>query len=619
MTRNSKLILLLLACVAIIGVQLGRTYAYTPMLASQEVGVKISVSERNGNALRPYNEDGNPVAEILPAVYFGDSLPAPSVTMQWGDSVSDSFFGNSVKNAVDQITFVKNTGEADVYVRVWFAFEQGNLTDEEAQRLILRNYNDSHWDWSSAAFGVKIDGNTYTVVLAEYKNSSGYFALQKDQTTLHPSLLQVLFDRSMTPEQTQRLDGNYNFNFDVLYCAQASLTADAWQNTDIATDHPWQRQVITNEEMKSMIQTLPDDTDIKTKVKSVILGHPIQYAEIVSGNYVKTVNGGITTYYVPSGDQYDVYVLSKNTIYAPADSTGLFRDMSSLTTVDFSNLDMKYVTDAKYMFRECKNLTSIGDVSGWDLSNVTSTRGMFYNCEKLNGLDVSNWDVSNIEDAGWMFYNCASVTELDVANWDTSSMNFTKSMFYNNIKVTELDVSNWDMSDVTDTSYMFSYCTTLGDIDFSKWDVSNVQKFNNMFKHARAMTTLDLSTWDTSSADDMNHMFANCGNLRYLDISGFDTSKVTTMAWMFYEIEAEKIYVGDKWSLASIANLDEGVYSHKIATAPLVGGEGTTCQQIMDLDSKCVAEKGARINATARYMIADGGSEKPGLLTYKAN
>ena len=196
-------------------------------------------------------------------------------------------------------------------------------------------------------------------------------------------------------------------------------------------------------------------------------------------------------------------------------------------------------------------------------------------------------------------------------------MNFAKSMFYGNEKLTELAVEDWDMSEVTDASYMFSFCKKLGDIDFSKWDVSKVQKFNNMFKHAQAMTTLDLSSWDTSSADDMNHMFANCGKLKYLDISGFDTSNVTTMAWMFYEIEAEKIYVGDKWSLDSIANLDEGVYSHKIATAPLVGGQGTTCRQIMDLDSKCVAENGARFNGTARYMIADGGSAKPGLLTYK--
>lgn len=359
--------------------------------------------------------------------------------------------------------------------------------------------------------------------------------------------------------------------------------------------------------------------NIKTKVSNIVFGKPADYPEIVNNYTALDNSNGVSMYQVESNGEYTVYYLSNSPIALPADSTGLFRDMTGLTVFDGTNLDMSQVTSAKYLFRDSANITEIKGAENWDLSNVTSTRGFLYNCSKLKELDVSAWDVSNVEDAGWMFYNCSSVTELDVANWDTSSMNFAKSMFYNNQNLTELDVENWDMSDVTDTSYMFSYCTQVGDIDFSKWDVSNVQYFNNMFKHARAMTTLDLSTWDTSSATDMNHMFANCGQLRYLDISNFDTSKVTTMAWMFYEIEAETIYVGDKWSLASIANLDEGVYSHKIATAPLVGGQGTTCRQIMDLDSKCVAENGARINATARYMIADGGTENPGLLTYKAN
>ena len=363
---------------------------------------------------------------------------------------------------------------------------------------------------------------------------------------------------------------------------------------------------------------LKDDAGEKLNITNIIFGKLSDYPEI-TGNYeALSTENGVSAYRVEENGAYTVYYLSENKIALPADSTSLFYNLTSMTTFDGTNLDMSQVTNATYMFRECTSLTKIEGAEDWDTSNLTSAKAMFYNCSKLDGLDVSGWDVSNIENGGWMFYNCASVTELDVANWDTSSMNFSKSMFYNNTKLTELNVANWDMSDVTDASYMFSYCTSLDNIDFSNWDVSNVQYFNNMFKHARAMTTLDLSSWDTSSAVDMNHMFANCGSLVNLDISGFDTSKVTTMAWMFYEVEAEKIYVGDKWSLASIANLDEGVYSHKIATAKLVGGQGTTCQQIMNLDSKCVAENGARINATARYMIADGGTTNPGLLTYKA-
>ena len=37
-----------------------------------------------------------------------------------------------------------------------------------------------------------------------------------------------------------------------------------------------------------------------------------------------------------------------------------------------------------------------GDISNWDVSNVTNMIGMFYNSQ-FNG-DISNWDVSNVID-----------------------------------------------------------------------------------------------------------------------------------------------------------------------------------------------------------------------------
>jgi len=554
-----------------------------------------------------------------------------------------------LENVQDKFILVKNTGKSDAYVRTFIAFELGSVEADKWSDLVMTVTGDFWtWNWIGA---VEIDNNNYYVVECIYDGSSTRHIggiLPAGEYTYN-SLAQVYMTSAATNEDVEALDGNANGTYDILVLSQAiqaegfkgavsALTRTINPVTDAsnALDTGFGDATVENiqgwfagikwpnlvpgvdaDVMKSSARTLPDGTDVSKNVSKIVYGKTADYPDIVNGNFDYVENDGYVAYYVEDEGMYTVYMLSDGVIYAPIDSTGLFRDMTALTEVDLSNLDMSGVESAKYMFRECANLTTIGDVSNWDVSNLTSTRGMFYNCTKIDGLDVSDWDVSNIEDAGWMFYNCQNVSELDVADWDTSSFNFTKSMFYNNIKLTELDVENWDMSDVTDTSYMFSYCTTLGDVDLSKWDVSNVQYFNNMFKHARAMTTLDLSTWDTSSAVDMNHMFANCGKLVNLDISSFDTSKVTTMAWMFYEIEAETIYVGDKWSLESIANLDEGVYSHKIATASLVGGQGTTCRQIMELDSKCVAENGARINATARYMIPDGGTTNPGLLTYK--
>lgn len=644
MSKLKKVLLMCTAYVLVAALAIGGTIAYLTNTDSDvnvmTLGnVSIEQIEQEWNENKTELVDFTQNRPLYPYVgTLGWELPLTRST----DASAYRRF--TMENVIDKYVSVKNTGKTDAFVRTFIALEMGDFTYDEFSKvgISINKYNGSEfqfpgtWDWNYDGV-IEIEGKNYNVMVAVHQD-----AVAAGETTI-PSLNQVYLSKDATNEDCEKLDGNDNGTYDILVLSQA-VQADGFDDAVIALNtafgdpaegyNPWDGKTIewpsflpepstTSEALKTTL-TEYNGASITNSISGIVFGKRSEYPNVVAqyeGVLVDETNEDSPfAYYVPNADStYTVYMLSDSVIVLPEDCTGMFRDMTNMTTFDASNLDMSAVTVAQYMFRECTSLTTIKGAENWDTSNLTSTRGMFYNCTNLDGLDVSGWDVSNIAHAGWMFYNCQNISELDVSNWDTSSFTFTKSMFYNNTKLTELDVENWDMSDVTDTSYMFSYCTTLGDIDFSKWDVSNVQYFNNMFKYARAMTTLDLSTWDTSSAVDMNHMFANCGQLRYLDISGFDTSKVTTMAWMFYEIEAEKIYVGDKWSLESIANLDEGVYSHKIATAPLVGGQGTTCTQIMELDSKCVAENGARINATARYMIADGGTEKPGLLTYKAN
>ena len=45
-----------------------------------------------------------------------------------------------------------------------------------------------------------------------------------------------------------------------------------------------------------------------------------------------------------------------------------------------------------------------GDISKWDVSNVTDMEGMF-RFSKFNG-DLSNWDVSNVTNSANIFYKC---------------------------------------------------------------------------------------------------------------------------------------------------------------------------------------------------------------------
>lgn len=48
-----------------------------------------------------------------------------------------------------------------------------------------------------------------------------------------------------------------------------------------------------------------------------------------------------------------------------------------------------------FMFKDCSSLTSL-DCSNWDTSNVTRMQEMFENCSSLKTLDLSNFDTSNL-------------------------------------------------------------------------------------------------------------------------------------------------------------------------------------------------------------------------------
>ena len=92
---------------------------------------------------------------------------------------------------------------------------------------------------------------------------------------------------------------------------------------------------------------------------------------------------------------------------------------------DISEWNVSNVTNMKFMFDNCKYTGKNGDISDWDVSNVTLMTGMFYN-SKYNG-DISNWDVSSVKDMILMFYN--SSFNGDISNWDVSNVKYMSNMF----------------------------------------------------------------------------------------------------------------------------------------------------------------------------------------------
>lgn len=170
-----------------------------------------------------------------------------------------------------------------------------------------------------------------------------------------------------------------------------------------------------------------------------------------------------------------------------------------LTTLNVSNWLPDSLTNPTYMFRE--NINFIGNgVENWNINPATtSLLSMFYKCHPFSG-DVSNWDVSNITNMAHAF-----------------------AIIQPNTPVT-LDVSNWNTQSLTSVAEMFSQSNI--DFDPTNWDVSNITNFNNWTFSNGAdnwdQTRLDnvLAAWGSQTVQsDVNLTIDTGGNASFNSLS----------------------------------------------------------------------------------------------------
>ena len=277
-------------------------------------------------------------------------------------------------------------------------------------------------------------------------------------------------------------------------------------------------------------------------------------------------------------------------VSAPTDSSGLFMNLTQVTTMNLSHLNTSLVTNMSHMFDGCTELTRLDvsgwntsqvtdmsymfngqhdlyslDVSGWDTSHVTNMKSMFsaeidqYGGSRLHALDVSEWDTSQVTDMSGMFFGCTRLTSLDVSRWNTSHVTdmsgmFSADYYHHTSALTSLDVSGWDTSCVTDMRGMFQGCDQLVSLDVSRWDTSSVKDMKYMFRFCSSLTSLNTTDWDTSQVTDMFSMFQACESLASLDVSGWDTSQVKDMYYMFYCCLSLRSLDVSGWDTSSVTN-----------------------------------------------------------------
>lgn len=230
-----------------------------------------------------------------------------------------------------------------------------------------------------------------------------------------------------------------------------------------------------------------------------------------------------------------------------------FDGCSSLISVLFpSDFQNNALTTTSGMFKDCTSLASI-DLQLFNTASVTNMMSMFEGCSNLMSLDVSSFDTSSVIYMDSMFDKCSSLTSLDVSGFDTSSVTTMDFMFDRCSSLTSLDMSGFDTSSVTNMKWMFDGCSSLLSLDVSGFDTSAVTSMENMFAECSKLLSLDVSNFDTSAVTTMHRMFGYCKSLTTIDLSNFDTSNVKDVGWMFQDCNAlTEIIVGSTFDLSSL-------------------------------------------------------------------
>ncbi|MBR5698248.1 MAG: BspA family leucine-rich repeat surface protein [Prevotella sp.] len=267
-----------------------------------------------------------------------------------------------------------------------------------------------------------------------------------------------------------------------------------------------------------------------------------------------------------------------------------FKNCSSLTEIDLSNLNVTNVTSTYDMFYGCSKLETIYAKAGtdWNTETLTNSSSMFYGCTKLVGgngtpyyytiVDKTRACIDGLDGKQGYFTNPAAPMPYAMLSADKTVVTF----FYDTeISVRRAATENVGatfvilLKDYGDDAPAWATATlTSVTFDTSFADCHSLTRLKRWFANCTALMSIDLSNLNTENVTTMYRMFYNCSGLTELDLSGFDMGKVTNAQEMFYNCSnLETIYAaaGADWNTETL-NGSSSMFS---GCSKLVGGYGT--------------------------------------------
>jgi hypothetical protein len=162
-----------------------------------------------------------------------------------------------------------------------------------------------------------------------------------------------------------------------------------------------------------------------------------------------------------------------------------------------------------------------GNISSWNVSNVSSMRRMFSGATSFNQ-NLNLWDVSLVTSMSAMFSDANSFNGA-LSSWDVSSVSDMSYMFERANNFNQ-DIGNWNVANVVNMISMFKEAIIFNQ-NIGYWDVDSVIYMDHLFQEARAFNQ-NLGLWDISSVTRMNEIFNNNNGPGSLSISNYDSTLI---------------------------------------------------------------------------------------------
>ena len=191
----------------------------------------------------------------------------------------------------------------------------------------------------------------------------------------------------------------------------------------------------------------------------------------------------------------------------------LFSGFNRLKKVVFVATCKDYCPTHLYAwFRGCRELKEVIGLENLNTAQTSDMDSMFKDCSSLVSIDLSSFDTTQVSDMKSVFSGCSALTALDLSSFQTTRVEKMSSMFSGCSSLKALDLSSFNGRAVENMENMFADCTALTHLDLSYFYPKNVGNMAEMFFNCRELTTIYCkATWECGNSEGM---FEECRKLR---------------------------------------------------------------------------------------------------------